>query len=231
MFGLSRKEVENLPTHIVKVKNINGFMSPANQRLLTKKIYLLHTGNNGTATYSYLKALIPRRMNKWVNSMDVNGFKKLTYDSVDMITYLNKLFVTDNSDLYEIIRMGIASESNVYRNRLTIGYVTEEVENGVYRTVTAEKKPEELLAEDIRNLDVWAEQTVEISDNRNRYGNTVPIWQRSLHKRHYDTANQGYHHSDSNRASLDSPVYGYGDEMQKLQQMMDRQLEKQNRRD
>jgi hypothetical protein len=226
MFGLSRKEIENQPTIIHRKDNVLSFMNLSNQRALTKKIYLLHKSNNGLLTYLHFKELVPFRMKSWIYQKDVNKYRQLTAGAIDVLEYLNKVFISDNYDLYSIISREskyTPLDSNVYRSTVNVSYSIGDESQDI---LILKKKANELLAEDYRNMDVWAEQTTEVTNKTHRYGNAIPVWQRTMNIRHYDRDNQGYHHADSARASLDTPVYGYGDEMQKLYDALDKQLKK-----
>lgn len=224
MFSLSRKEIENQPTTIYKKSNAASFMNLANQRFLTKKIYILHKSNNGVMPYLYFKEHIPIRMRNWIDGKDMGSYSHLIAGSIDTLDYINKMFISDNYDLYSIQYVNhnySHLDSNVYRNTLDISYADENENIFILK-----KKPNELLAEDYRNMDVWSEQSTETTNNNNRNRNNIPFWQRTMNIRHYDRNNQGYHHADSKRASLDTPVYGYGNEMRKLYKLVDQQLKK-----
>lgn len=222
MFGLSKKEIENRPTQIRKKDNFASFMNLSNQRHLTKKIYLLHKSNNGLLTYLHFKDIVPLKMKEWIQKKDINKYRATISAVIDMLDYLNKLFISDNYELYTIMGYEVPNiDSNVYRNKLLISYITDDD-----NTLVIEKRPEEMLVEDIRNLDVWAEQTIEVSNKNRRYNNQIVPWQASMHTRNYDRTNQGYAHADPTRASLETPIYGYGDEIKKLHKLVDNQLKK-----
>lgn len=210
MFSLSKKEIINEPTTIYRKENTASFMSLSNQRFLTKKIYLLHRSNNGILGYLHFKESVPLRMRNWVQKQDANQYKQVINGSIDILTYLNKIFVHDNYDLYSI----------KYSNTVDVSY---SIGDNAQDIVILKKKPEEIMACDYANMDVWTEQTTEATNNV-RYNNKIPHWQRTMNIRHYDRNNQGFQHADSNRASLDTPVHGYGDEMKKLCKLSDSRL-------
>lgn len=223
MFSLSRKEIDNQSTVIHRKSNALSFMNLTNQRFLTKKIYLTHKSNNGIAPYLYFKEKVPLRMRDWINKKEINSYNHLILGSIDTLEYLNKIFISDNHDLHAVSGSEyLPSDSNVYQNQLVISYPNEFNED----ITILKKKPNELLAEDYRNIDVWSEQTTETINKNYRYKNTIPFWQRTMNIRHYDRNNQGYHHADSNRASLDTPVYGYGNDIKKLYKLIDTKMKK-----
>ncbi len=200
-------------------------MNVANQRYLTKKIYLLHRSNNGLLKYLDFKNLVPSRMSTWIQSSklrdkNINNYRAAAIDGLDMLAYLNERFIKNNYDLYSIHGYEPPqTDSNVYRNKLLVTYMTD---GG--KTLIVEKNPNELLAGDMGNIDVWAKQTVEVSNANKRYNNAIVPWQASMHTRNYDRGNQGYAHADFGRASLDTPIYGYGPDIKKLHSLVDQQL-------
>jgi hypothetical protein len=214
---LSVKEANNQPTTIYRKSNLFSFMNLSNQRLLTKKIYFLHKSNNGLLPYLHFKSRVPRRMKEWVNTKEINPYNEIVLGGADVLDYLNKKFISDNYDLHNFDQSYVPLESNVYKNKLTIAFPSSDEKH----YIAIEKTPSDLLAEDYRNLDLWSEQTTEITAEHQRYYNKIPFWQRTMNKRHYDRGNQGYHHADPNRASLDTPIYGYGTEIDKLAKSID----------
>ncbi len=217
MYGVSKKEIMNKPTILYRKDNSVSFMNLSNQRLLTKKIYIMHKNNNGLLQYLYFKEIVPVRMQEWINKKNINSLKTLRSGSLDMIDYLNKLFINDNNDLYALTGYEYQHmDSNVYRTKLSIQHEHD--------APVVQKCPKEMLLDDIRNMDVWAKQTIEVSNKNKRYNNAIVPWQASMHKRNYDLSNQGYKHADPNRASLENSIYGYGDDIKRLYKKIDAQL-------
>ncbi len=218
MTYLSVKEANNRSIITYKKSNLFSFMDLSNQRLLTKKIYILHKSNNGFATYLYFKDIIPLRMKEWVTKVEVNKYNELVLGGSDVLEYLNKKFITENYDLYsENSPDYMPFETNVYKSKISVSYPTMDNSSGII----VKKRPDELLADDYKNIDVWGEQVENLTDKNYRYQNKIPFWQRTMNIRHYDRSNQGYHHSNPNRASLDVPIYGNKNEMSTLIKLLD----------
>lgn len=221
VYSLSVKEINNKPTKICRKNDINMFMSRSNQIHVTKQIYLAHKNNHGILGYLYFKTIVPSRMYFWVsnknleNNPDIDKF-------IDIVTFLNKLFIKDNSDLFEFKAPGedIMAEQNVYKAEATFAY---HLDNG--STYAISKKFQDLTAEDIRNIDVWAPQTTDISNINKRYRNEIPAWQKSMNVRNYSRENEGLR-TTANRSSLNNILNGYGDDMKMLQNMKTQQLKK-----
>ncbi len=210
---LSIKEANNQPTIIYRKSNLFSFMNLANQRLLTKKVYFLHKSNNGKNTYLYFKSIVPRRMKEWANEKNINTYSEIVLGESDVLDYLNKKFISDNHNLYSCFDQNYRPlESNSYKSKVTLTFSSLDGD----QHAAIEKDPRELLAHDYGNLDVWAKQTTEITASQQRQWNKIPFWQRTMNNRHYDRSNQGFHHADPARASLNASQYGYGDEISKL---------------
>jgi hypothetical protein len=217
MYSLSVKDTNNIPTKIYRKSNYDSFMNASNQRLLTKKIYILHRQNNGVLGYLHFKSIVPTRMKNWILNKSISN----SSNNVDMIVYLNKLFIGDSFDLYEFNTLGDQPDINVYRGVATIGHFIDDDKN----LVITQKDYKNLTADDIRNMDVWDVTTTEVNNNAFRYNNAIPVWQRSMNTRHHDRSDQGYRTS-AERASLDNSVYGYGDDMKLIQILSELKLQK-----
>lgn len=185
-----------------------SFMSLENQIFLTKKIYSLHKefalSNLSILkkTYLYFRAVVPDTMKEWVSGQNTGALVS-GVNAVDKIHYLNTLFVKENEALYRPLspnqnNMPVV-DNNVYKQCATI-----RTREGL-KTVPYEY----MGVEDMKNLDVWSKTTVDTNSSKYRYNNTIPIWQKSMNTRHYDRSNEGFHHSNSTRASLGAPIYGY----------------------
>jgi hypothetical protein len=198
-------------------------MQLSNQVKLSKAIYGLHRNNGGRAGYIHFREVVPERMSAWISRMYVTHPRQTRAidDTGDSLYSLNKKFINDNYELYEVRsihtnNLGAMPGLNVYRNDAIIGYSMND--DGSINT--AKKNLNNMRVEDIQSMDVWAKQTVEIDSSVQRYGNVIPPWQRTMHARHVDRGNEGFR-TTQERASLISPVYGYGDDMKALQQLVE----------
>jgi hypothetical protein len=209
-YYLSEKERKNVPS-IVYEKSIGSvFLGTKNILYCTKEIFLLHTSNHGLLNYLYFRSIVPKRMLSWISK-----FKPpQSSNGIDMLKYLNKTFIQHQQDLYEFKcedKIDVLVDRNVYKQNKTIHLVDEFGNNAEII-----KRPKDMMASDYSLLDVWREQTTEISNEQQRYGNKIPVWQRSLNSRHYDLGNEGYSASKE-RSSLNTNVYGYGSAMAELE--------------
>lgn len=205
---LSQKQISNIATPIYSKSLSSIFISTYNQMSITKQIYTLHKNNYGKLDYLYFKSIVPSLMATWFNKYDGP-----IASTGDIILYLNKVFIKDNSILYEYQttqNIPIAIDSNVYRSSLVIVECDDDD-----NVVINEKKYSQLLASDYGSIDVWAPQTTEISTTTLRNKNKIPLIQRSMNLRFYDKANEGYS-TTIDRASLDTNLSGYSSAMTDL---------------
>jgi hypothetical protein len=184
------------------------FMSIANQLELTKIIYRKHQNNNGKHTYSYFRSIIPTKMKLWIPHF----IKQYINDTFADIAYagnlyfVNKQFIKDHYPLYKTndVRVG----SNVYKLDTSIFSYDEETGN-LIETI---KPLKDIMAADYGSIDVWTKQSTEVTSKNMRYGNKIPVWQRSMNIRHYDRANEGFDKA-ARYSSMDNIVLGYNGAM------------------
>ena len=204
MNWLSTKEKLNKPTVIYDKSTEDIFISEENIRKISKEVFLLHQYNGGKLHYLYFRRILPNIMFQWINNR-----RNPISNNMDIITYLNKLFIIKHDNLYvyktnSLINDQPLIDSNVYRVNTTLGMTIDD------NIVPIRKKGKELLASDYQLIDVWKEQTTEVSSASSRNGNKIPVWQRSMNIRNYDRSGEGYAAIDSNEASLDNISRGYG---------------------
>lgn len=206
---LTKKGQNNLPYKLKLKSNYSQFMSIKNQLYLSKNIYLLHKNNHGLMNYLYFREHVPYRMNSWSISRDINNFKTRNLTDIDILNFINRMFINENRDLH-IMESGMNDlyhipNNNVFRIRVNIGHHMDN--NG--NIIGEQKKLDELLASDIVSRDVWSEDTTHGANDNFRYNNEIPIWQTSIHSRNYDRSNEGFQAGDVKNASLTNPVRGY----------------------
>lgn len=221
IYSLSVKEINNRPTQICRKDELSMFMSKTNQINVTKQIYLLHKSNHGVLGYLHFKMNVPNRMYFWISNKNLNNDPNVD-KFIDIVAFLNKMFIKDNSDLYEFksAENDDLLDKNVYKSQAMFGL---HLDDG--SIISYSKDYQNLTAEDIRNLDVWTPQTVEVSNINKRYKNEVPVWQKSMNTRNYSRDNEGLR-TTSNRASLNTIISGYGDDMKLIRKLKEAQSKK-----
>lgn len=212
MERISKKYKDNIPTNIKKRDFKYVFMTTANQLLLTKEVYQRHKYNGGVLGYLYFKENVPGHMYRWI----LNTTPPLDYYTMDVVEYLNKQFLKAHYFLYELKTRDNTNptiDANIYRNSTNIAFV-DECDGGPV-THTISKNYNNLMASDYGLIDVWAPKSTEFTNANMRYGNKIPIWQKSMNTRHYDRSNEGFQTTQC-RASLYTPLSGYGSDFKNL---------------
>lgn len=182
---LSKKNVFGMVYYMtsLNLKNRTNPLVPANKYL-----------------YKYLSELqkkIPTMMIKWADEQYINKFEYAADDFIMTLKFLNKKFIINHSHLYDRENR---SDLNVFH---TTGRVTDECNNEFM------KKYDTMLAADHHTVDTWQPLNIFTSDDKNRYGNKIPVWQRSMNTRQLDRSNDGLHSAYSDRASLNNQTRGY----------------------
>lgn len=218
---MSFKEKANVPTKIFEQNGRALFMNLSNQIYLTKQIYQLHKQNHGRLGYLYFKEIVPIKMYKWISKLHIPQ-KSL---STDILYFLNKTFIKQSPGLYEYKTQDIINpviDTNVYKSQMHLSNCDDN--DNISTTV---KMSNELLASDYGSIDVWKHQSVEVTNEMLRYGNKVPMWQKSMNTRHYDKANDGLA-STVDRASINTVTLGYKGHYSDLVERKNQRYQKNN---
>lgn len=210
---ISVKEEKNMPhPSNFPTDNISIFLSKKNIYNMVYYVVALNTSNKTDLVRTQsgdlerqreekLKIMqdqIPIKMYEWAKTNSINDYEDL-YDNIFMrLNYLNKQFLLDNGDLFDLI----GKESiNVFQ--IKNDKVTDRCGN------ISEKKYDEMLASDYHTLDLHKPLDIFRTNGNFRYANNIPIWQKSMNTRHYDRCNDGLHTAFAERASLNNQIHGY----------------------
>jgi hypothetical protein len=196
---VSVKDEMNKPTYNALDCRSNSqlFLSDRNIYGMNQYVVKLNIDNMTRANPDKLKKLVPVRMIKWAEKTNINDYEDIFNDTMATLRYLNEKFLTDNGDLYDIDG---CHALNVFQN---MGRVTDKCGK------PSIKKYDEMLATDYHTIDLWRPQTTTQENNKFRYDNAIPMWQKSMNRRHYSRANDGLHDAIPERASLDTQLRGY----------------------
>jgi hypothetical protein len=198
----------------------DNFMNIKNQLELIKLIYRNHRGNGGKYPYSYFRCIVPEIMRVWIPQF-LKKYANLSYADIEYaggLYFINKLFIKDQYPLYKTTDVRV--DSNVYKLDTSLFSYDEDSGN-----LIEEVKPlKDIMAADYGLIDVWRKQSTEVSAKNMRYGNAIPVWQRSMNIRHYDRANEGFDKA-ARYSSMDNIVLGYNTAMVDL---IGRKLQKDN---
>lgn len=213
------------PSQMLDIERL--FMCEKNREYLINQVFLLNKQNGAYGTYQQFAKLVPRLMEKFnlENRLgetfssyycddQLSTVDQLGLDTYRAATGYNAISTRQNwLESFRAINMkfleytGKFLKWNVYvpfRAYSTTGSINE-FENNV-----RDVKNSNLLADDIKSVNVWRRYDINTDRSKYRYQNTIPFWQYTMNTRHLDRSNQGLREgNDSYRSSLDNPIYAY----------------------
>jgi len=194
----SRKGVLNKPTEL-KIDMVELFLSDNNSSVLKSGLYAIYQQNGGKASRGKFYHLVELLQRKFVKENDLYSYTTVeaqatgTNNYVEALRAINKDF---HSTVYTYFKWNMY---NPYKDDIEVG----PSENRQL------KKSAEIMPEDFGTLDLWREQFVQVLNRQFRDNNRIPVYRTSIHTRHYDRSNEGLRFNDPDRASLETPIYGY----------------------
>lgn len=196
---ISIKDENNRPMYnpLDCASNARLFLSDKNIYGMVSYMAVLNTENMTQVSIKEIQKITPGRMHQWAKANSINDYEDMYNNAISTLKFLNQKFLKDNGDLYDA---NGCHALNVFQNK---GRVSDACGN------TAVKKYDEMLATDYHTIDVWRPQITTKENNMFRYNNEIPIWQKSMNRRHYGKENDGLHSAIPERASLNNQVHGY----------------------
>ncbi len=173
------------------------FMSENNKTQLARNLYSIGRKNGVNGQLEKYQKLIPLAMIEFDKRYPIQDWDTVESTSTEQQDWAEILRVVNNQFIkfcYSLLKW---DQFNPFRERVEVGA------HGDRRMV----KMSEVTAADIPTIDVAGDVEIQRMNKHFRYNNQVPVWQRSMHNRHYDTANEGLAQRDSDRASLNNPIY------------------------
>jgi hypothetical protein len=228
------RSAKNIPTDFdVDIEEL--FMSKNNQSYLSSQMYSMNKKNGGKSSLDKFQKLIPLLMNKYnkefpvknevyiddtettVNQLGLDMYRSnLGYNAISKRQNWLELFRVVNNKFINWSKKYLKWNMYVpFREKSLTGNINE-FENNI-----REIRNSNLLADDIKELNVWRQYDINNDKSKYRYNNTIPFWQRSMNIRHADRSNEGFREgNDAYRSSLDNPVYAY--DMRRVKDLMGR---------
>jgi hypothetical protein len=195
----SKKAIRNVATNIIiDIKKL--FLSDSNIMMITRSIYKIHRQNGGKSKLSKFKLLIPQLAYDFYLNNDLYEYQSADNQATGYNNWVECLKAINNDftkTLYNILRWNAFVPT-----RASISVSGD----GLAPT---NKKMYDLTAMDKQTIDVWKKSETYVMNKQFRYNNKIPFWQTSMHNRFYDRSNEGLHENDSDRSSLESPIYAY----------------------
>jgi hypothetical protein len=183
--------------HFAQMNKSELFLRPDNISHMIQYIIALNTQHKTNNSPGDIRRDTPVYMERWARTRNLDDYENMQDNWLTTLDFINKKFVKEHGFMYD---RGNVNTFNVFRIK---DRVSDECGN------TSLKRYDEMTATDYQTLDVWRHQETKVWDNLFRYGNRVPQWQKSMQKRSYDRANEGYHDADPDRSSLETQIHGY----------------------
>jgi hypothetical protein len=194
----SRKGVLNKPTNVyIDIKDL--FLSPSSVSSMSVKLHSIYRQNGGKTPLSKFKQLVVLLMKKFAKENNLYDYATAEDDTMQIYNY-PVILRTINKDFMTF--------AHRYFNWDNYNPARDTVEVGP-ADARELKKSAELMPDDHITLEVWHEQFTQALGRNHRDNNRIPVYRTAIHTRHYDRSNEGLKHDEADRASLETPVYGY----------------------
>ena len=194
----SRKGVLNKPTNVeLDIKQV--FLSAKNTNLLLTGLYDIYTQNGGKSPRSKFEELITLLQRQFVKENNLYAYNTVESQATGFNNYAEVLRTINNDFTKTVYKYFKWNLYNPFKDDIEVG------PNDDRKKI----KSAEIMPEDFGTLDVWREQFTQSLNRQYRNNNNIPVYEKGIHMRYYDRANEGLRDNDPDRASLETPIYGY----------------------
>jgi hypothetical protein len=194
----SRKGVLNKPTNL-RIDLPDLFLSNSNFNNLHTALYTIYQQNGGKSPYGKFGELTKLLQKKFVKENNLNAYCTAEWQATGTNNYVDALKMI-NSDFHKMVYKYFAwNIYNPFHDSIEVGPNDDRVL----------KKSAEIRPEDFGTLDLWREQFTTVLNRQFRDNNRIPAYRTGIQKRHYDRGNEGLRSNNPDRASLETPIYGY----------------------
>jgi hypothetical protein len=223
---ISRSDLINRPNYaqplstykgVANMPSVNGFDSmdikglflySENQKSLAasllktierNNIHSLDNIHSDMHSLNDIRKMIPEFQKRFMQNTDISKYHLAEESAVNQVDWVELLKMI-NADFLGYCRNYFKwNEFFPAREYATVGATGERIK----------KRFDQLTADDIPTLDLWADQQISVSDNRKWLNNKVPVWRTSLHSRNIDREGGGLRMANPDRASLETPIFNY----------------------
>jgi hypothetical protein len=192
------KGIRNKPTDI-KINLNHLFRTSDNQNLLYVSLYKVYRQNGGKQNKDVFREFVQSKANEFAKNNDLNSYTSAEFQATGFNNYSECLKAINNAFIKECYKYFKWNNYNPVRTDVMVGPHDNRVLKPGY----------DLTADDHGTLDLWREQFTQLLSSQFRNNNRIPIYQASLHTRHFERGNEGLRNNDPDRASLETPIYGY----------------------
>jgi len=175
------------------------FTSRPNIDMLTSNLYKVARQNGSRSNIHKFKKMVPILAMQFKTANNLREYETAEAEATGMNNWVEVLKTVNNQFMKYCYRRLKWNHFVPTREWAEVGPAGDR----------KQKRFQELTAADAPALDFWRQQETQRMNKHFRYGNKIPFWQTSMHTRHFERDNGGLAHDDPDRASLDTPVYGY----------------------
>jgi len=186
------------------------FKSRPNMLMLARNLYKIHRQNGGRSSIEKFRAMTPRLAHAFSKRTNIDEYMTAEACATGFNNWVEALKAINNDFIKYCYNWIKWNHFVPTREWAEVG-------------ATGERKQvrfNQLQPDDNTTLDLWRTQEIQRMNKHFRYGNKIPVWQRTMHNRYYDRANEGLKENDPDRASLETPIYGYN--MTNIHAMIDK---------
>lgn len=195
----SRKGVLNKPSNLV-VDVAALFISSKNTNTLLNNLTDVYRQNGGKACQSKFNYVIELLIKKFISERNLYSYCTVEWQSTGYNNYYEALMAINDDFTKYVYNYFQWNIYNPYKDLIEVG------PNDNRRKISSAQ----IQYEDFGTLDVWRKEQTTVFNRQFRDNNKIPAYRTSLHSRNYDRHNiEGLTHGDSDRASLEAPIYGY----------------------
>lgn len=182
---------------------IDAFLSKSNICKLIKLLYFNHREQGGKSTLKLFIKTVPKLASKFVIDENMHNYEYINGSNwVQELKHANTRFTNQYRTLFRWKPGHHCPLMNPFRQQYQVSRINE------WDNITEQKRGDMLLADDIKQLDVWKPYQIDRSNRNFRYKNKIPIWQKSMQIRHYDRSNEGLTYSREN-SEREGIIRGY----------------------
>lgn len=154
------------------------FMDIENIHYVASRLHNLYYNNTKTASAEVFSKWIFKQMSDWALANDISKFRSAAPYSLAALEFANEAFIKYITDVIH------SNQPSYLRVPPEPPYVSNP-----NRTLHNGKLLKDMLVEDIKNLDLYNEKMIQVSNDNFRYHNALDLKQVSAQKRHYDRNN------------------------------------------
>lgn len=186
---ITARDRRDVPVADLKyLSNSRQFLSPRNVEALTYQLYAIHRNGGGKMSMKDMFDIVSNMAREWSFGRQLNNLNPhIDWVRSEAIGAYNDMFIQEVKHFFEGETINIAD--------LDVPSVG--------------KKGRDMLAEDYQQLRFGLARPVYITDDIQRYGNGIPIWQRLLGKKMYDPIQDDAHLRDPEQASYGNQLHGF----------------------